>query len=584
MRKRKTLNVYKILLTIFGGLWILCIILFVLSLLFGTNFFRSQVTETAFDKSSLFLIGLIGSFGVGVLAFGLMILTIIANELIKSHALRLKKTPLGLITFLIRMTLVLLVLPLFLVYKRLVSKKESLRSRLAVSAIILFTLLPVWGGTYFLTYISSRSLLGYDPETKNIVGTGSMYPTWPKGEKGKTPNELASEVVSTAGFLKYPNGIAVAGNRYFNHTIQRGDIVTARNESIEKSTSEIYSTPSGVLKRVVALSGDTIELKDGIFYLNGESQKEQYIAQPRSTYGEDFLRECQPYTVPSDSVFLMGDNRKGSGDSREFGPVKYSEIQSVLPLKKQIGTLDKNWHDASNDLADTAKPTIDINKFVDLLNQKRKENDASPVKHETKLDASAKLRGESLLKQNTIHSKASYEQVVNAMSKYGYWNSYVWEWSIEGYYNADELIEDYIERDSTDAKNVWFDKKFDDIGIAEVQGTINGCPTQLIVIHAAGYVPPNYKQTDIDSWKTILDRLNEIKPSWEKLKNYPNYYNMGDVNRINEIISIRISRISSIYSTMSANRWLSSEQNQWIKEDKGLYNEQEALANKLNGK
>jgi signal peptidase I len=413
-----------------------------------------------------------------------------------------------------------------------------------------------------------------------------MYPTWPKGEKGKTPDELASEVVSTAGFLTYPNGIVINGKRYFGYTIQKGDIITAKNDAILKTTSEVYSTPSGVLKRVVALGGDTVELKDGIFYLNDQPQKEQYIAESRSTYGEDFLRECQLYKVPNDSVFLMGDNRKGSGDSREFGPVKYSEIQSVLPLKKQVGTLDKNWHDASNDLADTAKPTIDIDKFVDLLNQKRKENGASPVKHDPKLDASAKIRGEALLKQNTIHTQASYNEVVSAMSKVGYWNSYVWEWSIEGYYNADELIEDYIERDSSDAKDVWFDKKFDDIGIAEVQGTINGCPTQLIVIHAAGYVPPNYKQSDIDSWKKSLDGLNGIRGGWADLKNNTKFYesNKADVDRINDIIATRISRINSIYTTMSANKWLGSEQNQWIKEDTDLYNEQEALANKLNGK
>jgi signal peptidase I len=586
MRKRKPFNYYKILLAFFGGLWILCIVSFVFSFLFGTNFFKSQVTGTAFGKSQLFVIGFVGSLVVGVLSFGLMILTVIVNELIKSNTLKLKKTPLGLVTFPIKMILVMLVLPLFLVYKRLVSKKESLRSRLAVSVIILFILLPVWGGTYFLAYICSRSLLGYNPEINNVVGTGSMYPTWPKGEKGKTPDELASEVVSTAGFLTYPNGIVINGKRYFGYTIQKGDIITAKNDAILKTTSEVYSTPSGVLKRVVALGGDTVELKDGIFYLNDQPQKEQYIAESRSTYGEDFLRECQLYKVPNDSVFLMGDNRKGSGDSREFGPVKYSEIQSVLPLKKQVGTLDKNWHDASNDLADTAKPTIDIDKFVDLLNQKRKENGASPVKHDPKLDASAKIRGEALLKQNTIHTQASYNEVVSAMSKVGYWNSYVWEWSIEGYYNADELIEDYIERDSSDAKDVWFDKKFDDIGIAEVQGTINGCPTQLIVIHAAGYVPPNYKQSDIDSWKKSLDGLNGIRGGWADLKNNTKFYesNKADVDRINDIIATRISRINSIYTTMSANKWLGSEQNQWIKEDTDLYNEQEALANKLNGK
>lgn len=92
---------------------------------------------------------------------------------------------------------------------------------------------------------------------------------------------------------------------------------------------------------------------------------------------------------------------------------------------------------------------------------------------------------------------------------------------MKGYYTAEELIEDYLERDSTDAKNVWFDNKFDNIGIGEVQGNLNGCPTQLIVVHAAGYVPPNYKKEDIESWKISLFRLERYNKVGQILKITP---------------------------------------------------------------
>jgi hypothetical protein len=156
--------------------------------------------------------------------------------------------------------------------------------------------------------------------------------------------------------------------------------------------------------------------------------------------------------------------------------------------------------------------------------------------------------------------------------------------SIQGYYEAEELIEDYLERDWTDAKETWFDKKFDDIGIAEVEGTLNGCPTQVIVIHVAGYIPPNYKQADIDSWKTNLSRLKEIQPNWAALINNSSFYqsSKSDVDRINAIISIRISNISAIVSKMESNRWLTVSEQRMVDQDKSLFDEQEAIATRLN--
>ncbi|HRR94797.1 MAG TPA: signal peptidase I [Candidatus Paceibacterota bacterium] len=507
--------------------------------------------------------------------------------------------------FLIKLFFILAILPLYLliyilkpfeIVKRLRhgGLKELLKSvrlkpilgkavALVLVGVIIF---PIWIDGYTTVGTLVASQLGYITEDINIAGTGSMYPTWEKGTKGKSNKELAKEIVSTAGFLPYPNGIVIGGKRFLGHTLGRGDIIVWENDVTRELTSRDGAEPTGLLKRIIGLPGDTIELRDGVVYLNGEPQKEPYIAEPRSTFGGKFLKECQVVTVPQDAVFAMGDNRKGSSDSREIGFVPIKDINHVLPLEKQKGKLDKNWHDTTNDLADTAKPTIDRNRFVKLLNEKRKENGATPVKYEPKLDISAKIRGESLLNRNLIQEQASYDVVSSAMSKAGYWNSYVWEWSLEGYYTADELIEDYIERDTTDAKNVWFDKKFDDIGIGEVQGDLNGCPTQLIVIHAAGYILPNYKKEDIESWKTNLSRLKEIQPGWASLKNNSNFYqnNKNDIDRINEIISIRIANISTIITKMEANQWLTTAEQKMIDQDKTLYDEQEAIATRLNSR
>ena len=559
------------------------------------------IRKELFDKTpDVFMFSLLGLILLGCLAFLVGVVSFTTQLMTK----RSKKKQ-NILIFLIKLFFILAVLPLYLliyilkpieIVKKM--KQDGIKGLLklvrlkptfskAITLVLVGVIIfPIWIGGYVTAGALVANQLGYITEDISIVGTGSMYPTWEKGTKGKSNKELAKEIISTAGFLSYPNGIVIGGKRYLGHTLGRGDIITWENDTTKELTSRDGGEPAGLLKRIVGLPGDTIELKDGIVYLNGEPQKEPYIAKPRSTFGENFLKECQVVTVPKDAVFAMGDNRKGSSDSREIGFAPIKDITRVLPLEKQKGKLDKNWHDPTNDLTDTAKPTIDRSLFVELLNEKRKENGAIPVKYEPKLDISAEIRGELLLKHNSVQEQASYQEISSAMSKAGYWNSYVWEWSLEGYYTADELIEDYLERDSTDAKNVWFDKKFDDIGIGEVQEDINGCPTHLVVIHTAGYIPPNYKKEDIESWKINLSRLREIQPSWASMKNNSNFYqnNKNDVDRINEIISIRIANISTIVAKMEANQWLAAAEQKMIDIDKPLYDEQETIATRLNSR
>jgi signal peptidase I len=77
------------------------------------------------------------------------------------------------------------------------------------------------------------------------------------------------------------------------------------------------------IKRVIGLPGDTVEIKDGGVWVNGVELDESYLhgdttdCQPRA---------CDPVVVPEGSVFVLGDNRAHSSDSRYFGPVKISSI------------------------------------------------------------------------------------------------------------------------------------------------------------------------------------------------------------------------------------------------------------------
>lgn len=590
------------LIKFFVALWILSIAVFVLTLIFGTNWFKSDVQSTAFGNSSSFLVLLVGSMCVGFLSFGLLVLTIITEIILEKKVLVFKKSFIGVLVFGFKLLFLLTFLPLYLIYRlsnigllfgRIKKEKfkisfprpKSFRSfigRLVAVISISVTLLPVWAGVYVIAGTLAAEQLGYITEDMNIVGTGSMYPTWPKGTKGKDPKELRKEVISTAGFLPYPNGLVLGGKRILGHSLGRGDIITWENDATRAFTSQDGGEPAGLLKRLIGLPGDTIELRDGVVYLNGEPQKEPYIAKPRSTFGEKFLKECQIVTLPGGHIFAMGDNRKGSADSREIGFVPIKDIDRVLPLPKQKGTLDKNWHDASNDLSDSSKPKIDKAKFLELLNEKRKEKGVVALKYQPKLEKSAFLRGEAILKYNDFEQKSSYTMEIS-MADAGYWNTYWWEVSIPGYYEAEELIEDYLERDWTDAKETWFDKKFDDIGIAEVQGELNGCPTQVIVIHVAGYIPATYDKEVVDSWRASVDNLNSVIPSWEAIKG-KGWVNEGELNRLLNLLYQERTIASRILAKMEARQWLTKEDDNLINDYNRMSQESLALTNKLNSR
>ncbi len=417
-----------------------------------------------------------------------------------------------------------------------------------------------------------------------LSGTGSMYPTFPKGTS-LTPDELAKEIVSSPRMQRYPSGFSFLGMHIFTYDIAHGDIVSFTNERTKSITERDTGMQLGFVKRVIALPGEEFEIRDGIVYINEIPQKEPYVARARSTFGGESLHECKKYIVPEGKLIVLGDNRKGSSDSRhELGFIRIADITHVLSWTNQVNVYDQKWHNAENDLIEAAKIVLDVETYIRLLNEKRKAAGVSELTYQKKLEKSADLRGRVMLEYNDFSFEATKSGLT--MKRYlrevGYSNIVTGEAPTQGYYEAAELLENQFA--FPESSTFLLDPDYQEIGISEVQGEINGCPTQVIVQHLGGYKPPNYSQSDIQAWESVLTRLEEIKPGWQGIREHKEYYeeHKTDSDRIIEIIDERIRNITAVVKRMKANQWLSDAERQYTERDQGLSEEQLRLADKLN--
>jgi signal peptidase I len=111
---------------------------------------------------------------------------------------------------------------------------------------------------------------------------------------------------------------------------EKGDIIVF--DSVDEEDDQT------LIKRVVGIAGDEIRVEDGVLFVNGEAQDEPYLNEElpfRGFYG--------PTEVPEGHIFVMGDNRGNSADSRVFGPLPLENVKGEAfarfwPVSK-IGSL-----------------------------------------------------------------------------------------------------------------------------------------------------------------------------------------------------------------------------------------------------
>ena len=101
-----------------------------------------------------------------------------------------------------------------------------------------------------------------------------------------------------------------------------GSIVTVNVPEEIRSQYNLEKNP--IIKRVIALSGDSVEVKDGKVFVNGKAKDEPYL---KGAVTEPVGKpEFSKLTVPKGYIYVLGDNRGNSADSRIIGPVKKSWV------------------------------------------------------------------------------------------------------------------------------------------------------------------------------------------------------------------------------------------------------------------
>lgn len=184
----------------------------------------------------------------------------------------------------------------------------------------------------FVAYLLINYFLICAPTVKQA----SMYPTIQNGEKVLTVRPwLRGNKLEYGDIITFE---APIDNKLYLDTDET--LYTAQYENYTGLTLFLYKfldvNKVSYIKRVIGLPGDHIVIKDGNVYRNDEKLEEDYL---REIITESQEEEYSDVIVPEDTVYVMGDNREFSKDSRSFGCIPFDRVNGHLvcriwPLNK----------------------------------------------------------------------------------------------------------------------------------------------------------------------------------------------------------------------------------------------------------
>lgn len=133
--------------------------------------------------------------------------------------------------------------------------------------------------------------------------------------------------------FRFVIGVSFVKGDSMEPTLHSGEFVLYTRILPEYKNGDVVSVkvPSGeyYVKRVIAMAGDTVDIRDGNVYVNGKVLEEPYVNG--KTEKQEGAVEY-PMTLEEGQVFILGDNREESTDSRTFGVVGERQIKGKLVL------------------------------------------------------------------------------------------------------------------------------------------------------------------------------------------------------------------------------------------------------------
>ena len=178
-------------------------------------------------------------------------------------------------------------------------------------------------------------LIRYYVGTPTIVKQSSMYPTFKQNERlilnriyrtKKTVPQRGEVITFESPSLSYVD----PSNADLNNPT--AEYENEHNGCFSKFVYNVLEIgKTSYIKRVIGLPGEHVEIKDNKVYINGTELEENYLSENVVTESTDGA--FTDLVVPEGTVFVMGDNRGASSDSRRFGCIPYDKIESKVCLR-----------------------------------------------------------------------------------------------------------------------------------------------------------------------------------------------------------------------------------------------------------
>ncbi len=166
---------------------------------------------------------------------------------------------------------------------------QTRRTRLGPLIWVIIMVGVLGGIIYFFLFFQSDSRSNGDSNITVALDGNAMEPTLLKGSK--------------AQFVARPQ-------------YQRGDIVWLNDPVVTVKERHV--------RRIVAVGGESLQITNGILFINGAAVDEPYIKDRQG------IKDFGPVLVPTGQVFVLGDNRAKSQDSRQWGSIRADLVRGVM--------------------------------------------------------------------------------------------------------------------------------------------------------------------------------------------------------------------------------------------------------------